>query len=209
MSVRQPEPPKLNSGDRNGRLVIVNIYRKPGRWVYECVCDCGETVHVMAHNFKTGKTVSCGCKRREDLGLHKPKHGYARSKVYRAWVGMKSRCYDKNFCGFHNYGGRGIRVCDRWLNDFSAFLEDMGEPSKRESLDRIDVNGNYEPKNCRWASQTTQSNNRRTNRAISAFGKTMTEAQWCKRLGLTRGTISHRIKAGWTVDDAVSKPNQR
>lgn len=119
---------------------------------------------------------------------------------YRAWQSMKTRCYNRKCPQYPNYGGRGINVCPRWLeqpNGFKNFYEDMGDrPSKKHSLDRIDVNGPYSPSNCRWGDLVTQNNNRRKTRYIDAFGKRQSITEWALELSISRGAICQRYQKG-------------
>jgi hypothetical protein len=125
-----------------------------------CKCECGTIKEVIAKNLKSGVSKSCGClniKRLKERATHGKRH----TRVWRIWQAMKNRCYNPNVRQYKNYGGRGIKVCDRWRNSFTAFLEDMGpKPSKKHSLDRINNIGDYEPGNCRWATVKQQNNNR-------------------------------------------------
>ncbi len=120
---------------------------------------------------------------------------------------MKSRCCNPNNTDWHHYGGRGVKVCERWLNSFEAFLEDMGETLKGMSIDRIDNDGDYEPGNCRWATQMEQTNNQRSNRIVEANGKAQNIAQWAKELGVKKSLIRDRILLlNWSAEDAVNTP---
>lgn len=144
-------------------------------------------------------------------GLAQTIHGHAseNSPSYRTWRGMLTRCNNPADANRHNYGGRGIRVCDRWRTDFAAFLADMGErPSDDHSIDRIDVNGNYEPGNCRWATPTEQANNTRTNRLITIDGTTHTMAEWARLMGVRDCVPMNRIRRGWSEQDAVLQPRR-
>lgn len=139
------------------------------------------------------------------------KHGKSNSPTFIRWRSMKSRCYYPKNVGYPNYGGRGIKVCDRWLGEhgFENFLADMGEvPGREYSLDRIDVNGDYTPENCRWATWKEQSNNKRTNRKFTHNGRTQTATEWCDELGLNLHGVFSRIHRGLTkFEDVFGKHN--
>jgi hypothetical protein len=173
---------KLNivSGQKFNRLTIIeeverHIYPsgKPRRR-FLCKCDCGNQTTVMINKILNGHTNSCGCYRKENtsiLGKTKNnskenngnyKHGLRKHILYKTWIGIKNRCNNSNSTDYKHYGGRGIKICDRWNKSFVYFLEDMGmKPYPSYSIDRIDVNGNYEPLNCRWTTQKEQVKNRR------------------------------------------------
>ena len=131
---------------------------------------------------------------------------------YRCYTSIKTRCYNKNCPPYHNYGGRGIKMCDRWLgpDGFVNFLADMGErPRDDYSLDRIDNDGDYSPENCRWTDKRTQGNNRRTNKLLSYAGETHTEAEWAKKIGVNRGTLHERLRRGIPLERALTMPKQQ
>lgn len=138
----------------------------------------------------------------------KTKAEYAnKTPEYKAWSAMRHRCLNHNNKSYHNYGGRGIAVCERWLDNFDAFIEDMGKrPSRRHQLDRIDNDGNYEPDNCRWATPSQQMNNVRYNDRITIEGQTKTAAQWCRHFGINRSTFGSRRERGWSDIDALTRP---
>lgn len=147
-----------------------------------------------------------------NVSVAKTKHGECsfyngKTKEYRAWRGIKTRCLNIKNHKYKDYGARGITVCDRWLNSFENFLADMGRaPSQRHSIERNEVNGNYEPSNCRWATPKEQSNNTRRNFLVEYNGEIKTLAQWCEQLGLRYFRIYDRIKSGWPIAKAFTQP---
>jgi hypothetical protein len=155
----------IKTGDRYNRLTIIrevepqiikNFARIRRR--FECKCDCGNIWIGNLFALRNGTTKSCGCYNLEKKTTHNKKH----TKEYRVWLNMKTRCYNPKDISYKNYGGRGIRVCDRWINSFENFYTDIGpKPNPEYSIDRIDVNGNYEPSNCKWSTIIEQNMNRR------------------------------------------------
>ncbi len=135
------------------------------------------------------------------------KHGRTKTPEYRAWQDMKTRCLKTNTPNYHRYGGRGISICERWLNSFEAFLSDIGErPSKQHSLDRIDNNGNYEPGNCRWATRELQNRNKATIRLITFGDKTLSLGEWAREIGVGQKTLEYRLNSGWTIEESLTLP---
>lgn len=200
------------AGKRFGRWLVLsrNGASKDRSALWACLCDCGIQKTVKASTLKDGSSKSCGCYGREvasagcikRLTLHGETVG-KNSRIYRIWANMLSRCENEKFDSYKHYGARGIKVCDEW-HSFIRFLSDMGRPSVDQSIDRIDPNGNYSPENCRWASKSTQMNNKRNNVFLEIDGVRKTVAQWSLEPESVKAkTIYHRIKKGWDHKSAV------
>jgi len=176
-----------------------------------CRCSCGAELSMRASNLKAkGGSRSCGCRSFRPCRRGRCRqtcHGKSGTAEYMVWEAVLQRCLDKNCDCYHRYGGRGITVCDRWL-DFETFLADMGHrPSPDHSIERIDNSCGYEPKNCRWATRKEQARNRRTNRFLEHDGQRMTLIEWAEKTGMKRATIERRIDVlGWSVGKALSSP---
>lgn len=182
--------------------------------VWECHCHCGRVLHVGSRSLASGRTKSCGCLQREKasfVGKNNALHGKSKTKEHRTWAGIKTRCTNKNCKYYHRYGGRGIKMCDRWEQSFEAFLADVGPaPSLLHSIDRFpDNDGNYEPGNCRWVLCAEQQRNRSTNKIIEFQGRRLCVVEWSELTGINSQTIYRRLKMGWSVDRALTKPVQR
>jgi hypothetical protein len=189
-------------GRKFGRLTVVALEKIPGAGtVVVCECQCGNVTRCKNHNLIRGSTKSCGCLWKEKITTH----GMTSSRAYASWKGMRSRCYCPTVREWHNYGGRGIKVCDRWLYSFENFLADMGEPPEGRTLDRVENDGDYEPGNCEWATYEEQLNNTRSNRMVTAFGKTQSLARWAKEYSLAYTTLKNRLfRANMDPEEALT-----
>lgn len=186
------------TGQRFGRLTVV---RRAGsdkhkHRLYECVCDCGAELHVISLSLKRGTTKSCGCLRndvtRERATTHGHSAGYKFTTEFMCYRGMKKRCTNENNKSYKDYGGRGIKVCDRWLESFENFYADMGsKPSPKHSIDRIDVDGNYEPLNCRWATAEEQVRNKRIYQSVTAgVSWNKRDKRWISKISVNNKKIN-------------------
>ena len=214
------------SGKRFGRLLVLNrsqdiiTPRGATNTMWLCLCDCGEQKDVRSACLIHGRTESCGCLLKEKVlvGLRHT-HGHAKggnSPEYATFYGVRRRCLNTLDKRYHRYGGRGIKVCLRWLDGedgktpFECFLEDMGErpkPTKIYSIHRVDNDGDYEPSNCVWATQKIQGSATCTNRKLKAFDREQNLHQWAEETGITADAIWSRLKVlKWSVEDAVSRP---
>lgn len=197
------------TGNRYGRLVVVRMVgRVNGRTMVDCLCDCGKTSIIWSNALRRGVTTSCGCKWTESITTH----GRSSSPEYDCWVSLIARCYNPRTRGYHNYGGRGITVCDRWRGEkgFERFLEDMGnKPSTQHSIDRVDNNGNYDPANCRWATPKEQCGNIRSNVWVEYCGKKMIAGVFADMIGWARPNVYRHLAKGkspeWIADRAASR----
>lgn len=196
---------KINMiGKKFGKLTVLEECeeRKERRIVYKCKCDCGNISYVIGKNLRNGTTKSCGCLRRESYNI---KHGKRNTTLYNVWCGMKYRCTNKNRYDYNSYGGRGIEVCKEWLNDFQTFYDWAISNGYKKGLevDRIDVNGNYEPCNCRLITHRDNCNNKRNNVYITFNGNTKTMSQWSEELNIPYASIKDRHLRGWSDKECL------
>lgn len=204
------------AGKLFGRLTVVGYHGKSvnGTRLWDCVCACGASILVNGKYLRRGDVRSCGCLQKEATSLKNTRHGHNRSnklrtKEYTSWSNMLRRCLDRSHPKWPSYGGRGISVCKEWM-DFKNFLADMGpKPSPKHTIERLDNDSGYCKENCVWATNKSQSLNRRSNVHVTHDGMTMCISDWEKHLGFTKDTLAYRIRKGWSVADAFSTPPQK
>ena len=189
------------AGKKFGKLTaikkIINFNTKEKHALWLCKCDCGNQKNVLSVHLKNGSVKSCGCLN----------HNQSNTRLYNIWAHIKNRCFNVTDKNYKYYGGRGITVCAEWLHDFQVFYDWAMSHGYADDLtiDRINVNGNYEPSNCRWVTRKEQCNNRRNNRLITYNGETHNLAEWALITGLKQNTLLYRIRRGWNVERVLSK----
>ena len=196
------------AGEQFGFLTVRRQLRhaKNGKAMWFCSCVCGNTGTFDAHRVKTGKCRSCGCMKRQLIGKSRRTHGESSTPEYRAWYYMLKRCYDPRNPAYANYGGRGIRVCDQWRQrkGLQKFLQDMGRrPSVKHTLERLDNEGDYSPKNCGWRTRAEQARNRRTTWLLTLGDRTQCLKDWAKEYGVPPTTVAYRLRRGKTLTEAL------
>ena len=211
-------------GQKFGRLTVVsraeNSISPSGsqKVMWNCLCECGNSVSVRASSLQMGVTNSCGCLHKESLEEIRKKyiykhggacHGGSKEKLYFTWLNIKKRCENQCDHNYKNYGGRGITLCKEW-HDYSVFREwamnsgyNPAKSGNECTIDRIDVNGNYEPQNCRWVNRKVQNNNRRNNRYIEFNGQKLTLSQWAEKLNVNYDTLKYRVD-NWPLEQALA-----
>lgn len=202
---------KNMQGMRFGMLTVGNLVpgeNKAGRARWECKCDCGNTRIIVGAELRAGKVKSCGCYRSSVLASSGFRHGGHGTPEWKVWTDMLRRCEKPARKAYKHYGARGIKVCERW-HDFTNFVADMGPRMPGMSLERKDVNGDYEPGNCIWIPLNEQSKNTRRTVRVKVNGNSMCLADACRTIGVSRSRTQDRIKKlGWTFDKAVTEPKK-
>ena len=208
-------------GQTFGRLTVVGkgVSPNPKRVYWHCVCACGNEKDIHGYSLTTGHTTSCGCLHKEISGKilrdHLTTHGGTKERLFGVWSSMKNRCYCVNDPCYKNYGGRGIGVCDLWRNSYVDFRQwayengyDENAPKYECTIDRINVDEDYSPENCRWATMKQQDNNKRNTRYLEYNGKRQSLSLWAEEKGMSKKTLHERLKRGWSVEDALTRPIQ-
>lgn len=196
------------TGKKFNRLTVVERAENAegGIAVWKCKCDCGNTTFVRGGNLKSGAVKSCGCLRHE---AQNKTHDMSKTRLYREWASIKSRCVYKSSKTFKSYGGRGITICDEWMNSFEVFRDWALSHGYADNLtiERVDNDGNYCPENCKWIPKKEQARNRRSCYSITYNGKTQNLVDWCNELNLDYKMIHNRIhKLSWNFERAISEP---
>ena len=209
------------TGQRFGMLTVLgvskDVYIDPKRGSHykkwDCKCDCGRIISVRTSALtcggnSRGHTRSCGCERMQHMLETRIIHGESKTRIYKIWIGIKKRCYNKNCKSYENYGGRGIRVCEEWENDYEAFKKWSLENGYNDLLtvDRVNVDGDYSPENCRWVNHHVQANNTRSNRLITFNGKTQTLSDWASEYNINYSTLFSRLYRGWSIEESLLTP---
>jgi hypothetical protein len=198
-------------GDTYNRLTVIKRVENKGQsaaWL--CICSCGNKIEASGSKLSSGNVKSCGCLQKENASKANSSHGMTNTKEYRSWAAMKTRCLNDKRENYEHYGGRGITICESWTNSFENFIEDLGKsPSNEHTLERDNVNGNYEPDNCRWASQKEQARNRRSSKRVEWNGTVITLAELSELTKVDYNLLQFRISRGWTVEDSVNTPSKR
>ena len=191
------------TNQRFGKLVAIRPvgHNARGEGLWLCRCDCGNTIEVVTYSLRSGNTQSCGCMAKEVLLKRNTKHGKCGTRLYRIYRGMVQRCTYPKHKNYAQYGGKGVKICDEWL-EYSAFEQwaKNNGYSDTLSIDRINVDGDYSPTNCRWVDVYTQAHNKSNNNKLTYNGETLTIAEWARKLNLRTGTLRYRIKRGLPND---------
>jgi hypothetical protein len=201
-------------GIRYDRLIVLErvfkekIEGKQNKIHWLCQCDCGKIVTVTGSNLNSNHTRSCGCITEENRPLYRKTHGLIHLPEYSVWAKIKERCYSPKVKSYKYYGGKGVIVCQRWLDSFEQFYADMGSrPSPQHSIERDDVNGNYEPNNCRWATAQEQARNRTSSVKLDYCGKQVLLIELGEKYNIPYNTLYRRIFiAKWSVEKSLTTP---
>lgn len=200
------------TGKKFGNLLVIeragSDRNKNALW--KCKCDCGNEKIVVANRLRSGETRSCGCLRSIRTKETFKTHGHSKTRLYRVWAGMKTRCYNANSDNYKYYGGKGVTMCDEWKNNFSAFerwaIENGYNEDARSqecTIDRIDTSGDYSPQNCRWSNHVEQCNNQTSNKLLTYQNTTKTMSEWSKETGINYSTFRENVRRGRPVEEII------
>ena len=198
-------------GKHYGRLTVIKeVGRRRGAALFLCHCECGSNKEITGGDLRTGRVNSCGCLKKELVTESNTTHGLRKHRLYSIHAGMLTRCYNNKTPQYNYYGKKGIKVCDQWKNKQSGFINFYNWSIEngykdRLTIDRINVNGNYEPNNCRWVDEKVQANNKTDNHFITMNGIKKTLSEWCEELNIKPSTVHCRIRRGWSDEQALTK----
>lgn len=200
-------------GKTYGKLTVLGFASKrdkTGHKYFLCRCECGKEKVIAANHVRSGLSRSCGCGVVKATIQRNTTHGGTGTRLFNIWAGMRRRCLNPNYKAFKYYGGRGIRLAPEWDN-FETFKEWSLKNGYEENLtiDRIDINGNYSPSNCRWVTLAEQARNKSDNRRITINGVTKLITEWCKEAPVSTTQVYYRLKHGWTIEEALFTPDKR
>lgn len=203
----------IKEGEQFGYLTVIARAENAGnghsRWL--CRCKCGKETTVVSSHLKSGKIKSCGCWWQERKHEYRKTHSHSNERIYHIWKAMKQRCYSENSSRYADYGGRGIRICAEWKDNFESFYSWAINNGYNDNMtiDRIDNNGNYSPSNCRWISKAEQNLNKRNSHLITYKGETKTMTEWARKMHLPPSVVQYRLnKAKWSVEKTLTTPNR-
>jgi hypothetical protein len=193
------------TGLRYGRLLVIRQMPRNSKFIrWECLCDCGNYTYPITSQLNSNNCRSCGCLQKDKAKEHNTRHGMTNTSEFGIWYTMKRRCNDPKVKNYNIYGGRGIKVCNRWMECFENFYEDMGpRPSEEHSIERLDTNGNYCPENCIWGTEEIQSRNRRNNVKVTINGVTKLMIDWAKDYGVDESLVRSRRAKGWSLNETI------
>ena len=202
-------------GKHFGKLTVIEKIENKGKKVcWKCKCECGNYKDVISCHLLSGAINNCGCLKKDKIKRIKTKHGKSKTKLFRVWAHMKDRCYREKDKRFRNYGGRGIKICEEWLNKENGFINFYNWAIKNGykenlSIDRIDNDGNYEPQNCRWTTMKVQANNTTRNHYLTYKGEKHTIAEWSTLTNIQQETIRKRLKRNWTIERTLNTKRKK
>ena len=205
-------------GKRFGKLVVIALSEERGsrgQLKYECLCDCGQTKIIMGEDLRRGKVKSCRCEQSRIASSANKTHGGSKERLYHVWQGIKNRCENENSPEYKNYGGRGIKICEEW-HDYANFREfmflkgyDPNAPKGECTIERIDINGDYEPANCTIITLSKQQRNKTSNKYLTLGGESKSVVEWAEELGVSSNVLYARIYTGMTDEEILTTPVRR
>lgn len=199
------------TGDKFGRWKVEKEHgrTKNGHVAWYCKCECGNFRIVSSDQLILGSSKSCGCLSSDLAAIRATTHDMTNTPLFKIWMGMKTRCYNKNVIAYPNYGGRGIKVCDRWLNSFQNFYDDMGDTYKKGlTIERVDVDKNYDPSNCIWIERKLQSRNRTNTIWVETLKGKMTISEAANLAGVSWFCMYNRAKRKCSIEKLLLPPNK-